>query len=282
MEIRGLNTRVLNVECPDKIGLVHLITGVLLSEALNIVENQEFVDRNSKRFFMRTEVEGDVNEPRIVERVSAAVGSGARVEFAPLEKKRVVILASKEHHCLGDLLIRNKFGELNATALAVVSNHDVLRELVEGFKIPFHFVPAENLSREAHEAAVSKVIERYGPDYLALAKYMRILSPDFVRRFAGRIVNIHHSFLPAFVGAKPYEQAFERGVKVIGATAHFVTDALDEGPIIVQQVIPVHHSHSAEDLASAGRDVEQIVLARALKLVFEDRVFFVRESDDYF
>jgi len=266
-------TRVLNVECPDKLGLVHVITGILLSEGLNIVENQEFVDRGSQRFFMRTEVEGYVNEPRVVDRVRTAIGEGAIVNFAPLEPKRVVILVSKEHHCLGDLLIRNQFAELNSTVVAVVSNHESLRAFVESFKVPFHFVPAEGLSREGHEEALLKVLGSHEVDFLVLAKYMRILSPGFVKKFERRIVNIPHSFLPAFIGAKPYQQAYERGVKVIGATAHFVTDALDQGPIIVQQVIPVHHSHSAQDLAAAGRDVEQIVLARALKLVFEDRVF---------
>jgi formyltetrahydrofolate deformylase len=254
-------------------GLVHVITGVLLSEALNVIEQQEFVDRASQRFFMRTEVEGFVNEERVVERVRGAVGTGASVHFAPLAPKRVVLMASKEHHCLADLLIRNQFAELNSTVVAVVSNHETLREFVEGFKLPFHYVPADGLSREAHEAEILKTLKGYEVDFLVLAKYMRILSGEFVRKYERRIVNIHHSFLPAFVGAKPYQQAYERGVKVIGATAHFVTDALDEGPIIVQQVIPVHHSHSPQDLASAGRDVEQIALARALKLVFEDRVF---------
>jgi formyltetrahydrofolate deformylase len=171
------------------------------------------------------------------------------------------------------LLIRNQFNELNSTVVAVVSNHEGLRGLVESLKVPFVHVPVEGLIREEHEARVLKVIESYAPDFLVLAKYMRILTADFVLRFERRIVNIHHSFLPAFIGAKPYQQAYQRGVKVIGATAHFVTQALDEGPIIVQQVIPVHHSHSSQDLAAAGRDVEQIVLARALKLVFEDRVF---------
>ena len=271
--VRALKTRVLNVESPDKMGLVHVITGILLSEGLNIMENQEFVDRASQRFFMRTEVEGYVNEPRVVDRVGAAIGAGAIVSLAPLEPKRVVILVSKEHHCLGDLLIRNQFKELNSTVVAVISNHESLRPLVESFKIPFHFVPSEGVSREAHEDALLKSTAAYEVDFLVLAKYMRILSPQFVANFQRRIINIHHSFLPAFVGAKPYQQAYERGVKVIGATAHFVTDALDEGPIIVQHVIQAHHSHSAQELAAAGRDVEQIVLARALKLVFEDRVF---------
>lgn len=254
-------------------GLVHIITGVLLSEALNIVENQEFVDRTTQRFYMRTEVDGYVNEERVIERIRNALDPSAVVQIAPLAPKRIVILASKEHHCVGDLLIRNHFRELNSEVVAVISNHDSLRALVESFKIPFVYVSSEGLGREEHEAQLLKAIQPYAPDFLVLAKYMRILTAGFVQHFKRRIVNIHHSFLPAFVGAKPYQQAYERGVKVIGATAHFVTDALDEGPIIVQQVIPVHHSHSPKDLAAAGRDVEQIVLARALKLVFEDRVF---------
>jgi formyltetrahydrofolate deformylase len=154
-----------------------------------------------------------------------------------------------------------------------VSNHAGLEPLVRKFDLPFHHLPHEGLSREVHEAEVLTAVQRYRPDYLVLAKYMRVLSPAFVRHFPARIVNIHHSFLPAFAGARPYHQAFERGVKVIGATAHFVTDELDAGPIIVQQVVPVDHTHTAEDLVQSGRDGEQMVLARALRLVFEDRVF---------
>lgn len=265
--------RVLNIECPDRMGLVHLVTGILLKERLNVIGNQEFVDRASGRFFMRTEVDGEVDEARILQAIDAGLGTGASMRFSSARPKRVVALATKEHHCLGDLLIRNSFGELGAEIVAVVSNHERLRGLTERFGVPFHFVPAEGMERGAHEAEVLRVVQSYAPDFLALAKYMRILSGDFVAKFPRRIVNIHHSFLPAFVGANPYRQAFERGVKVIGATAHFVTEDLDQGPIIVQQVIPVDHSHSAEDLARAGRDVEQIVLAKALRLVFEDRVF---------
>jgi formyltetrahydrofolate deformylase len=187
--------------------------------------------------------------------------------------KRVVALVSREHHCLGDLLVRNAFGELNARLHAVIGNHPVLAPLVEKFALPFHWVTHEGRSRAEHETELLGLIEGLQPDFLVLAKYMRVLSPEFVRRFPARIINIHHSFLPAFVGARPYHQAFTRGVKVIGATAHFVTDALDQGPIIVQQVMPVDHTHSPEDMAQAGRDVEQLALARALRLVFEDRVF---------
>jgi formyltetrahydrofolate deformylase len=268
-----MNALVLLVECADRRGLVHAITGVLLRHGLNVVGNHEFVDRGSARFFMRTEFDGAVEVEKLKAELHQCLPADAIIRLSDLTPKRIVVLASKEHHCLGDILIRHAFGELNAQVLAVISNHPVLEDLVTRFNLPFHHLSHESLTREAHEADVLKVIDRLQPDYLVLAKYMRVLTPDFVRRFPARILNIHHSFLPAFVGAKPYQQAFDRGVKVIGASAHFVTEKLDEGPIIVQQVIPVDHTHTALDLSQAGRDVEQMVLARALKLVFEDRVF---------
>jgi formyltetrahydrofolate deformylase len=156
--------------------------------------------------------------------------------------------------------------------MAVAGNHATLGPLAERFDVPFHHVPHEGLERAAHEQAVVEVIDSYAPEFVVLAKYMRVLTPAFVARYRGRIINIHHSFLPAFIGASPYRQAFERGVKIIGATAHFVTDSLDEGPIIAQAVTPVDHTHTAADMAQAGRDVEKVVLARALRLVFEERV----------
>lgn len=267
------NTRALLVQCDDQRGLVHAITGVLLKHGLNVVGNQEFVDRDSSRFFMRTEFDGVVSSDKLEAEVHAVLPPGAIVRHSDLKPKRIVVLASKEHHCLGDILIRHAFGELNAQVLGVISNHAMLEPLVRKFDLPFHHLDHESLSRPAHEAEVLKVVDKLQPDLLVLAKYMRVLSPEFVNRFPARIVNIHHSFLPAFVGARPYQQAFERGVKVIGASAHFVTEQLDEGPIIVQQVIPVDHTHTARDLSQAGRDVEQMVLARALRLVLEDRVF---------
>lgn len=268
-----MSTQVLLVECDDRRGLVHAITGVLLQHGVNVVGNQEFVERGSSRFFMRTEFEGAVLAGSLEAEVRRALPVNASVRLSDLKPKRVVVLASREHHCLGDILIRHAFGELNAQVLAVVSNHATLQPLVEKFNLPFHHICHESLTREAHEAKLLKVIDHLQPDYLVLAKYMRVLTPEFVRRFPAQMVNIHHSFLPAFVGAKPYQQAFDRGVKVIGASAHFVTAKLDEGPLIVQQVIPVDHTHTAHDLSQAGRDVEQMVLARALRLVFEDRVF---------
>jgi formyltetrahydrofolate deformylase len=268
-----MSAQVLLVECADRRGLVHAITGVLLAHGVNVVGNQEFVDRAGARFFMRTEFDGTVDAAKLEADVRVALPAGAAVRLSALAPKRVVVLVTKEPHCLGDILLRHEFAELNARVLAAIGNHDRLAPLVGKFGLPFHHVSHEGLSREAHEAALLRAIEPYAPDYVVLAKYMRVLSPAFVAKFPARLINIHHSFLPAFAGAKPYQQAFDRGVKVIGATAHFVTDQLDAGPIILQQVIPVDHTHSPEDMAQSGRDVEQMVLARALRLVFEDRVF---------
>ena len=265
--------QVLLVECPDQRGLVHNITGVLLRHQCNVTSNHEFVDAEANRFFMRTEFTGEVNSAAVVEETKSLLPDGGNARLAKTGKRRVVLLASKEHHCLADLLVRHAFNELNADVVAVISNHDTLRPLVEKFGLPFHHLSHEGLSREEHEAAVTSLLDTLQPEWLVLAKYMRVLSTKFVAKYAQRMVNIHHSFLPAFVGAKPYQQAFQRGVKVIGATAHFVTEQLDEGPIILQQVIPVDHTHSSADMAQAGRDVEQIVLSRALKLIFEERVF---------
>ena len=267
---------VLLVECPDQRGLVHAISGVLLRHGCNVVGNQEFVDAASGCFFMRTEFDGLENSDagqQLVSETQSSLPPGAVVRLAQSGPKRIVVLASREHHCLGDLLIRHQFGGINARIEAVISNHPVLGDLVRKFDVPFHYVPAERLERGVHEAAVRRILDGIQPEFLVLAKYMRVLSSEFVRQYPSRIINIHHSFLPAFIGAKPYHQAFQRGVKVIGATAHLVTDDLDAGPILVQQVIPVDHTHAAEDLVRAGRDVEQFALAQALRLVFEDRVF---------
>jgi formyltetrahydrofolate deformylase len=198
---------------------------------------------------------------------------GSQMELRAQAPKNLVLLATKEHHCLGDLLLRHAAGELQAKVVSVVSQYDSLRELVERFDIPFHYVPVdEKMPREDHEKKLQAVIQPYQPDFLVLAKYMRILGKDFVRSYSNRIINIHHSFLPAFIGKNPYVQAYERGVKIIGATAHFVNEDLDEGPIITQSVIDINHTQDAQALARSGRDVERMVLARALNLVLENRV----------
>jgi formyltetrahydrofolate deformylase len=264
---------LLLVECLDRPGLVHAITGVLLRHGCNVTSNHEFVDDETGHFFMRTEFTGEADPALIEKETLTLMPHPATVRLSSLAPRRIVVLCSREHHCLADLVVRHTFGEINAKILAVVSNHVDLAEFVTKFGLPFHSISHEEITREEHEQRLLNIIAPYEPDYLVLAKYMRVLSREFVARFPNRIVNIHHSFLPAFAGAKPYQQAFRRGVKVIGATAHFVTDALDEGPIIVQEVLPVDHRHSPQDLAQAGREVEKLALARALSLVFEDRVF---------
>ena len=209
----------------------------------------------------------------IQNKLKSILPRGAHIALKTQAKKSLIILATKENHCLGDLLLREESGELNAQIKAVIANRNDLASLVERFAIPFFWVDSEGVSREAHEAKLREIIDRFSPDLLALAKYMRILSPDFVAHYAGKIINIHHSFLPAFVGANPYKQAHKRGVKIIGATAHFVTDMLDEGPIIAQDIIHINHTYSWRDMQKAGRDVEKSVFAHALDLVLHDRVF---------
>ncbi len=235
--------------------------------------NGEFVDVKRSRFYLRAELDGECDLEAMSDELRKALSTDASIDLGVSRIKDIVLLATRDTHCLGDLLLRHASDEFDARIQAVISNRPELRDLVRRFDVPFHCVPHEDVARDTHEEQVLEVVAGYSCDYVVLAKYMRILSASFVARFLGRMVNIHHSFLPAFIGANPYGQAFRRGVKIIGATAHFVTDDLDEGPIIAQNVIPIDHTHSAADMAQAGRDVEKTVLARALKLVFEDRVF---------
>ncbi|OUJ71777.1 formyltetrahydrofolate deformylase [Hymenobacter crusticola] len=273
-----MTSHILLINCPDERGLVYKITGVLVKYNLNIIRNGEFVERDFNHFFMRTEFSGEVDPETLLRDVKEALPAAADIKLTDRRKKDIVILVTKEHHCLSDLLIRHAFQELNARILAVISNHDVLADLTQKFAIPFHYISHEGKSREVHEAEVTQAIQQYQPDFVVLAKYMRILSPEFVAPYANRLINIHHSFLPAFVGANPYAQAYERGVKIIGATAHFVNEQLDQGPIIAQNVIPVDHTQSAKEMAQAGRDVEKIVLAKSLKMVFDEQVFVYRNK----
>lgn len=265
--------QVILIDCPDEKGLVYRITEVLYRHGLNIVNNQEFVDPTTKHFFMRTAFNGVDSVDEIMEDLAEKLPEQSNIRHATLGERSIIILATKEPHCLGDLLLRFHYKEVPAQVKAVVSNHDTLGPLAEAFDIPFHHVPHNGLDRPDHEENLLRVISEYNPEYVVLAKYMRIFTPAFITHFPERIVNIHHSFLPAFVGASPYMQAYERGVKIIGATAHIVTDNLDAGPIISQDILQVNHSHTAEEMAQAGRDVEKIVLAKALRLVLEERVF---------
>jgi len=280
-KIGAPNREIVLVDCPDEVGLIHRITGVLQARRLNIESNHEFVDADARHFFFRAEVaaaDGAVAAEALRADLAAVLPATARVRVTQVERRPLVVCATREPHCLGELLLLDAVGELPGRIVAVVSNHDILRGLVERFGVPFHCVPApgdpaDAAARGAHEEAVAAAIDAHAPDYVVLARYMRILSTAFVDRYAGRMVNIHHSFLPAFAGASPYRQAFARGVKLIGATAHFVTAELDDGPIIAQDVISVDHTYTPERMAQAGRDVEKLVLARAVRLVLEERVF---------
>lgn len=262
------------IDANDEKGLVHKVSSIFYNNDLNILSNSEFVDKDNNKFFMRSVVDGVVDADKLKQSIQEQLPHNSSVEVISPKKKNIIIMATKEMHALGDILIRHEAGELDANILAVVSNYDKLEKLVTKFDIPYITVEVNDMSREEHEQKVIDVIKSYDDiDYIVLAKYMRILTPKFVEEFENKIINIHHSFLPAFIGANPYKQAYERGVKIIGATAHFVNNNLDEGPIIAQEVIHVNHAYSWKDMQKAGRDVEKVVLSHALKLALEDRIF---------
>jgi len=260
------------INTSDKKGLIYKVSNILYKNNLNIDENGEFVEADNNRFFMRTAFSGEVDIKKLETELKEIITDDTEFKFYDYTKKNIVVLATKENHCLGDIIVRSEGNRLNANILGVVSNYDTLQGFTEKFEIPFDYISHENKSREEHEKEVIKKIKDLNPDYIILAKYMRILSSDFVKEFEGKIINIHHSFLPAFIGANPYKQAFERGVKIIGATSHFVTNDLDEGPIIAQGVIPVTHKESWKEMRNLGWDVEKNVLANAINLVLDDRV----------
>ncbi|MCE3046878.1 formyltetrahydrofolate deformylase [Helicobacter kayseriensis] len=264
---------ILTISSPDAQGIIAKVATILSAHHLNIEKNDEHVDLQKHHFFMRTEFSGECQIQDLLREIKDSLSPQSQVHIKKEEKKSIIILCTKENHCLGDLLLRYESGELNAHIQAIISNHTILQSLSEKFEIPFFHVDSQHLSREEHEAEILKITQNFSPDLLVLAKYMRILTPNFVSHFPNQIINIHHSFLPAFIGANPYKQAYERGVKIIGATAHFVNDHLDEGPIIVQDIIHIDHSYSWQDMQRAGRDVEKVVLARGLNLVLQDRVF---------
>ena len=254
-------------------GLVAAITSVLAKAEFNIVSMREHVDQEENKFFARIVVDGTAYLQNIEMAIAKVLPPDAVVKVNPLPEKKIVVLVTKEYHCLSDILTRNHFKTLGASVQCVIGNHPDLKNFTEQFSIPFHLVSHENKSKENFEAELTNIVLPYKPDYLILAKFMRILSPGFITAFNLKIINIHHSFLPAFSGASPYRQALKRGVKIIGATAHFVTNDLDEGPIITQKIIPVNHSFTLTDLIKAGRENETAALAKAMQLVFEDRVF---------
>ena len=228
-----VENKILLTDCPDDKGLISKITNICYKHQLNIVHNNEFVDFETKHFFMRTELQGIFNEETLLADLALSLPEGTNCRLISTKRKRIVILVTKEAHCLGDILMKNYYGGLDVKIAAVIGNHDSLRTLAERFDVPFFCISHQDLTREEHDQLLAEKIDEFAPDYIVLAKYMRVLNPKFVARYPNRVINIHHSFLPAFIGAKPYQQAYERGVKIIGATAHFINNELDQGPIIM-------------------------------------------------
>jgi len=267
---------VLTVDCPDGPGLIHAVSGFLFERSGNILELQQYENHREGRFFQRIEFEvlGDVAPERLRDQF-AEVAARYRMHWqlrpagAPY---RTLIMVSKDGHCLNDLLFRWRSGSLQIDVPLIVSNHPDLESLAASYDVPFHHVPVSGATKAQAEARLLELVETERIDLVVLARYMQILSDDLCSRLAGRAINIHHSFLPSFKGAKPYHQAFDRGVKLMGATAHYVTGDLDEGPIIEQDVVRVDHRASVEDMVAAGRDVEAQVLARAVRWHSQTRI----------
>lgn len=262
------------IDANDEKGLVHKVSTVFYKNDFNILSNSEFVDKENNKFFMRSVVEGAIERSKLEKLIIDVLPKNANIEVIEPKKKNIIIMATKEMHALGDILIRHEAGELEANILCVISNYSDLESLVSKFDIPFISISHVDLNRAEHETKVLECLAGFKDiDYIVLAKYMRILTPRFVEFYEDKIINIHHSFLPAFIGANPYKQAYDRGVKIIGATSHFVNNNLDEGPIIAQEVIHVDHAYGWRDMQRSGKDVEKVVLSRALKLALEDRIF---------
>ncbi len=272
-----MKTYILTLSCPDRPGIVYAVSGALLEVDANILENAQFDDLDTGLFTMRTRFEAGRPLPDIdavIEPIAAQLGAQYRIRDEE-QRPRVLIMVSRMDHCLVDLLYRKSTGELPIDIPLVVSNHTDAAHHAARYGVRFEQLPVTPDLKGQQEKRLLELIDEQQIDFVVLARYMQILSPELCETLAGRIINIHHSFLPGFRGARPYHQAHARGVKLIGATAHYVTSDLDEGPIIEQDVERVNHSHTAEQLAVIGRDIERRVLARAVKYHAEDRVILV-------
>jgi formyltetrahydrofolate deformylase len=275
-----MTSAILKVACQDKKGLIAAVSGFISRHGGNIITLDEFVDRSSNTFFMR--VEWDIRDFTITrEKIAPAVASlvadggfgGKWHLFFSDVKPRMAVFVSKFDHCLWDLLLRHRAGELKCDIPVIISNHEDLRQVAEFFGIDYRVVPKTNENKYAAEKQEFEILEGNQIEFVVMARYMQVLSEDFLSRYENRVINIHHSFLPAFEGAKPYHQAFERGVKIIGATAHFATVNLDKGPIIHQATLPISHQDTVDDLITKGRDIEKRVLSDGVKLYIANRVF---------
>lgn len=269
---------ILLISCPDQLGLIHKITSILFDCNFNIISNKEFVDIEDKMFFMRTHVKGDGVKNNILKKIKDLNLKEETLVWKEVKTPSIVLMGSDEYHCIADILSKNMYEDLNAKVLSLISQKDSLKTLSKKFDIPFHFISKQNLSRQEHEEKILKTLEKYSFDYIITAKYMRIFTENFTSKFKNKIINIHHSFLPSFKGYNPYEEAFKRGVKIIGATAHFVNQDLDEGPIIAQEILPVSQDWSVSDMKRQGRAAEVNALSKALDLVFSDRVIVYKNK----
>jgi formyltetrahydrofolate deformylase len=269
---------VVTLKCADRPGIVRATSAAIVALDGNILENDQFTDPVTGQFCMRTRFESDTAD---VERVRSTLEGDLATFSATLGVRqeevlrRALVMVSTYDHCLAELLYRREQGDLPVDVVAVVSNHPDLEPLATRYGVPFHEIAVNEETKTAAEIQLRRLLTEYQVDFVVLARYMQVLSPELCSDLAGRVINIHHSFLPGFKGARPYHQAYEKGVKLIGATAHFVTADLDEGPIIEQDVVRVSHARVPSDLVSLGRDIERSVLARAVKLVAEDRVALV-------
>ena len=266
---------VLTLSCPDRPGIVHAVSGVLASHDANILDSQQYGSPGTSTFFLRVHVTSPV-EPDVLRAGLAPLADEFAMQWelhATAHRPNVLVLVSREGHCLNDLLYRWRTGYLPCSIAAVASNHEDLAPLAAPYGVPFHYLPVTAGTRAEQERHILELVDTLDVELVVLARYMQILSADVCARLAGRIINIHHSFLPSFRGGKPYEQAYDHGVKLIGATAHYVTADLDEGPIVEQEVARVGHAHSPAALAAVGRDLECVALARAVRWHLEHRVF---------
>jgi len=272
----GMSTARLLIACPDARGIVASVAGFIAQHGGNLLESDQHTDAEHGEFFMRVEFEldGCDLDRSSFEDVWTPLAEQARMDWRIYwseDVKRVAIMVGRQAHCLHDLLWRRQAGELDVEIAAVISNHDTLARITQQAGVPFHHCPIDG-DKAAQEARVTAILDDTDIDFVVLARYMQILTPAFVAPYGNRIINIHHSFLPAFAGGDPYRQAYDRGVKIIGATSHYVTSDLDAGPIITQEVVDVSHRDSVEDLRRKGRDLERTVLARAVRHHVEDKI----------
>ena len=266
---------VLTIVCPDKPGIVHAVTGAIVAAQGNITESQQFSSDDTGRFFMRLQIESSVSRDDFEAALAPVIAQYSMTTRLDVVGRplRTLVLATKAAHCLNDMLFRQRAGQLPIEIPLVLSNHDELADLAGFYGVPFESMPVTDAAQKAaFEARVLQAVEEHGIELVVLARYMQVLSPELCQKLAGKIINIHHSFLPGFKGANPYKQAHERGVKIIGATAHFVTSDLDEGPIIEQNIVRVDHTRTPAELVAIGQDEESRTLTQAVKWFAEDRV----------